>query len=126
MVENIRVFSVTFCDRYSNLLHLAEGRLETVTASRKTTNQPSADAPLSCLGDEIREQVECGALGPAQSASEKLLGEKVNEQIESVILDAAHNACKPGSGEEKSMAGGSREQDCGVLEAKVVFFGIIG
>ena len=118
---------LSYCYRYSSLLRLAEGRLETLAASTKDANQlpPEApatcleDSPPTCLGDEVREQIGCVALEPAQSVSnvekpEKLLGEKMNEQIESVILEAAHNACKPGCAEEKSLV-----EDCGVLQAKV-------
>ena len=90
-------------------------------ASSKDENLRPANAPASGLGDEVR----CVALEPAHSAStvakaEQLVGEKVKNEIKSVILEAAHNAFKPGCGEEKkSMGEGWREQDCGVLEAKV-------
>ena len=103
---------LSYCYRYSTLLRLAEGRLETLAASTKDAEKPpTAEAPAVCLGHEVREQVGCVGLEPAQSVSnvekpEKLLGEQMNEQIESVILEAAHNACKSACTEGKIMGEG--------------------
>ena len=135
-----------YCYRYSSLLHMAEGRLKTVMASSNDENLQPANAPASGLGDEVRcvafepahsastvataetlvgekvkSEIESVILEAAHNASTVAKAEQlVGEKIESVILDAAHNACKPGCGEEeKSKAEGWREQNCGILEAKV-------
>ena len=125
---------------------MAEGRLKTVMASSNDENLQPANAPASGLGDEVRcvafepahsastvataetlvgekvkSEIESVILEAAHNASTVAKAEQlVGEKIESVILDAAHNACKPGCGEEeKSKAEGWREQNCGILEAKV-------
>merc|ERR1719397_1208689 len=120
LVNTLRILDGEGCKlvaKYSSLLQLAEVRLETVMASAKDENLQPADAPPSGLGDEVR----CVAFEPAHSASTVAKAEQlVGEKIESVIPDAAYNACKPGCGEEeKSKAEGWREQNCGILEAKV-------
>ena len=112
---------LSFCPRYSSLLRLAEGKLETVVASNKDENHPP-EVPGDSLGEEARKQNGCVGLDPEHDSStgdktvkpEKLLGEKVQQQIERVVLDAAHNVCVDGNTTAES-----RGQDCGVLEAKV-------
>ena len=112
---------LNFCPRYSSLLRLAEGKLETVMASNKDENHPP-EVPGDSLGEEARNRNGCVGLDPEHNSStgdktvkpEKLLGEKVQQQIERVVLDAAHNVCV-----EENTTAESRGQDCGVLEAKV-------
>ena len=117
---------LSFCPRYSSLLRLAEGKLETVVASNKDENHPP-EVPGDSLGEEARKQNGCVGLDPEHNSSsgdktvkpEKLLGEKVQQQIERVVLDTAHNVCKQTCGSGENTTAESRGEDCGVLEAKV-------
>merc|ERR1712083_1119436 len=103
LVNTLRIIDGEGCKlvaKYSSLLRLAEGKLETVVASNKVENHPP-ELPGDSLGEEARKQNGCVGLDPEHNSStgdktvkpEKLLGEKVQQQIERVVLDAAHNVC---------------------------------